>query len=95
MSHDTHIIFGYMLIFFQATVRTIRHYDFTPLELAQDLGWDHLYRVLAPVIRHPVPADILQALQERLHRRIRVVVDGMVCRCFSRSRLDEYDAGLT
>ena len=41
--------------------------DLTPLELAQELGYESLYNILSPIIRQPVPAKTLEVLQEKFH----------------------------
>ena len=43
----------------------------TPLELAQDLGYQSLYNVLSPIIRQAVPAQTLGVLQHKFHELIR------------------------
>jgi hypothetical protein len=43
----------------------------TPLQVAQDHEWEHLYELLNPVIRRPVSYKILQILQDRLHDLIK------------------------
>ncbi|MCJ1366037.1 hypothetical protein MMC16_005162 [Acarospora aff. strigata] len=45
--------------------------DMTPLELAQDLGYQSLYNVLSPIIRQAVPAQTLGVLQHKFHELIR------------------------
>ena len=32
--------------------------------------WNHLYGILSPIIRHPVPPKVLVALQDALHQLI-------------------------
>lgn len=44
--------------------------DLTPLELAQELGYESLYNILSPIIRQPVPAKTLEVLQEKFHVHI-------------------------
>jgi hypothetical protein len=44
----------------------------TALEIAQALGFRHLYQILAPVVHHAVPHAILQKLQEKLHLLIQL-----------------------
>jgi hypothetical protein len=43
----------------------------TALEIAQHLGATHLESVLAPVIYHAVPNNVLSRLQERFHGLVR------------------------
>ncbi|RYP62600.1 hypothetical protein DL771_009643 [Monosporascus sp. 5C6A] len=43
----------------------------TPLDIARDHGWEHLYELLNPVIRRPISHRELQALQDHLHNLIR------------------------
>lgn len=38
----------------------------TPLDVAKEFGWAHLYSLLTPVIQHTVPAIILLGLQTQL-----------------------------
>lgn len=38
----------------------------TPLDIAKDLGWTHLYSLLTPVIHHPIPPLVLIGLQKQL-----------------------------
>jgi hypothetical protein len=45
--------------------------DLTPIELARLLGFEYLYKVLSPVIRHNIPTKILAVLQERFHEVIK------------------------
>ncbi|KAI9147121.1 hypothetical protein HJFPF1_13153 [Paramyrothecium foliicola] len=49
--------------------------DSTPLDVARDHGWEHLYELLNPVIRRPISHRVLQALQDRLHDLIRKVYE--------------------
>jgi hypothetical protein len=42
----------------------------TPLEVAQDLGYESLYPILALVIRQPVPARVLNHLEQQFHNLI-------------------------
>lgn len=39
----------------------------TPLDLAQELGYQPLYNILSPVIRQTVPTKTLYALQKKFH----------------------------
>lgn len=39
----------------------------TPLELAQDLGYQSLFDILSPVIHQTIPAETLHGLQRRFH----------------------------
>ncbi|RYP42268.1 hypothetical protein DL767_000432 [Monosporascus sp. MG133] len=43
----------------------------TPLDIARDHGWEHLYELLNPVIRRPISHRELQTLQDHLHNLIR------------------------
>lgn len=43
----------------------------TPLEVARQHGWTHLYDILNPVVRRPLHFKILHDLQSRLHDLIR------------------------
>ena len=38
----------------------------TPLDIAKQYGWAHLYSLLVPVVHHPLPASILLGLQSQL-----------------------------
>lgn len=60
------------------TARTLKEpdKDMTPLDLARSAGWEHLYDALAPVIRHTVPAKMLDELQRRLHE---LILTGVMC----------------
>lgn len=40
----------------------------TPLDVAKEFGWAHLYPLLTPVIQHTVPAIVLVGLQVQLNR---------------------------
>jgi len=53
------------------TLRTSRGEDFTPLDIARDFGWAHLYEILSPIIRHTIPERIIHALENRLYTLIR------------------------
>ncbi|KAJ7437391.1 hypothetical protein FB451DRAFT_1305653 [Mycena latifolia] len=52
------------------TLRTIKSDD-TPLDLARGARHTHLYEILAPVIRHPLPSKTILKLEESLHNIIR------------------------
>lgn len=43
----------------------------TPLELAQLLGYKHMFDILRPVICHSIPYDVLVSVQEHFHFLIR------------------------
>ena len=43
------------------------HSDLTPIEMARELGYSHMFDVLSPVIRHNIPARTLDSLQRKLH----------------------------
>lgn len=43
----------------------------TPLEVARQHGWTHLYDALNPIVRRPLHFQILHKLQSRLHDLIR------------------------
>ena len=45
--------------------------DLTAAEIAAKCGYSHLAQVLAPVIHHPIPHDILAGLQALFHAMIR------------------------
>jgi hypothetical protein len=46
------------------------HRDLTPLEMARELGYKHLFELLTPVIRHSIPNHILTALEAIFHKII-------------------------
>lgn len=46
------------------------HPNLTAVEIAQQLGYNHLYGVLSPVIRHPIPRSVLEQLEIRFHQLI-------------------------
>lgn len=53
-------------------LRTLRARDATrALDIAVQRGHQHLTALLEPAIRHPLPQDVLDRLQENLHRLIR------------------------
>ncbi|KAF8536865.1 hypothetical protein BDD12DRAFT_982502 [Trichophaea hybrida] len=60
------------------TLRTTKGKYLTPLDIAKDYGWAHLYEILSPVIRHTVPEKILQALERQLYTFIGEEVGGEV-----------------
>jgi hypothetical protein len=39
----------------------------TPLEIAQELGHIDLFEILSPIIRHPLPRAVLEALERNFH----------------------------
>ncbi|MEU5257647.1 ankyrin repeat domain-containing protein [Amycolatopsis sp. NPDC021455] len=43
----------------------------TPLDIARDRGHTHLLDILRPVVRHPLPEDVLRGLEEHLTMLIR------------------------
>jgi Ankyrin repeat len=43
----------------------------TPLDVARQHGWAHLFDILSPVVRRTVHYGVLQDLQDRLHNLIR------------------------
>ncbi|KAK3952329.1 hypothetical protein QBC32DRAFT_144561 [Pseudoneurospora amorphoporcata] len=45
--------------------------NLTPLELAQELEVFHLYHILSPVLKRPLPPDTLQRIEYNFHRLIR------------------------
>ena len=49
-----------------------------PLDLAERHGHAHLRALLQPVLRHTVPADELQAMQQHFHAVIRERADALV-----------------
>ena len=51
-------------------MRTTSSGNHTPLEIAKTFRYSHLYEILAPVIRHPVPAKTLITLENALHELI-------------------------
>ena len=51
-------------------MRTIAYIDETPLEIAKKFRHRHLYNILAPVILHPLPENILITLENALHELI-------------------------
>lgn len=40
----------------------------TPLDVAKDYGWTHLYPLLTPVIYHTLPPSVLLSLQSQMDR---------------------------
>ena len=57
------------------TLRTrtseFEHPNMSPLELAYDMEVTHLYPILSPVIKRPLPPETMQRLQYNFHRLIR------------------------
>ena len=55
------------------TARAIRapSEDMTPLDIARSAGFDHLYEVLSPVLRHTIKPKTLSGLERKLHELIR------------------------
>ncbi|KAJ7310631.1 hypothetical protein DFH08DRAFT_898644 [Mycena albidolilacea] len=51
------------------TLRTIKS-DLTPLDIARQFRHIHLYDILAPVIRHPLPSKTILKLEESLNNVI-------------------------
>lgn len=47
------------------------HPNLTPLELAHEMEVYHLYDILRPVIKRPLPPDTLQRIEYNFHRLIR------------------------
>ncbi|KAJ9136861.1 hypothetical protein NKR23_g9467 [Pleurostoma richardsiae] len=45
--------------------------DSTPLDIAKDHEWEHLYDLLSPVVRRPVSHKTIMSLQNQLHDLIR------------------------
>ena len=45
--------------------------DMTALELARQFGYTQMYDILSPVVRHPIPLQTLQLLQEQFHGLIK------------------------
>ncbi|MCJ1254365.1 hypothetical protein MMC24_002180 [Lignoscripta atroalba] len=60
------------------TARTIEDPDKTPLDVARKHGWQHLYGILAPVIRHTLPPNTLAALQNHFHHLVHSKDQGSV-----------------
>jgi hypothetical protein len=58
----------------KGTLRTIKSDttlpDLTPLDIARQFRHIHLYDILAPVIRHPLPSKTILKLEESLHNVI-------------------------
>ncbi|KAH8703273.1 hypothetical protein BGW36DRAFT_403710 [Talaromyces proteolyticus] len=52
--------------------------NMTPLEMARSLGLSHLFEVLSPVIRHNIPSEILQILEENFHGLIRADLGNLI-----------------
>lgn len=50
--------------------------NLTAVEIARDLGYTHLYKILSPVIFHPFPPTDLLALQEMFHKMITEDLNG-------------------
>jgi hypothetical protein len=53
----------------------------TPLDVAKEFGWAHLYSLLAPVVHHTLPASVVLGLQEQLHQVFAKAFPG-VTECF-------------
>lgn len=55
------------------TARAVRapYQDMTPLDIARSAGFDHLYEVLSPVIRHTVAPQTILGLERKIHELIR------------------------
>ena len=47
------------------------HRDQTPLDVARSAGFEHLYEILSPVIRHTIPFKTMFALEQQLHTLVR------------------------
>lgn len=47
----------------------------TAADIAHELSFSHLYGILAPVIRHHIPARTLVDLQDQFHRLIRAELE--------------------
>ena len=60
-------------------MRTIANIDVTPLEIAKTSCHCHLYNILAPVILHLLPENILIAMENALHELINqeIVIAGL------------------
>ncbi len=48
----------------------------TAVEIAREHGYSHLFELLAPMIRNPVPHHTLERLQQRFHAMIRNDLSG-------------------
>ncbi len=64
----------HFLISLVGTLRTLwtdaqefSHPDLTPIEMARELGYSHMFDVLSPVVRHNIPPKTLDSLQQKLH----------------------------
>jgi hypothetical protein len=40
----------------------------TPLDVAKEFGWAHLYSLLTPVVHHTIPASVLLGLQKQVNQ---------------------------
>ena len=38
------------------------------------MGYRHLFEILTPVVRHPLPNDTIRALQQQLHRLLKTLI---------------------
>ena len=49
--------------------RTLREpeKDMTPLDIARSAGFEHLYEILSPLIKHTIPFVTILALEQQLH----------------------------
>lgn len=69
---------------YTGTVRTrytggeFQYEDLTPAAIARELGYSHLFDILAPVMRHYIPANDLINLQSHFHDLIRQDMEGIV-----------------
>ncbi|KAL9116920.1 MAG: hypothetical protein Q9187_006550 [Circinaria calcarea] len=55
------------------TARAVRvpRQDMTPLDIARSAGFDHLYEVLSPVLRHTLASRTIYGLERKLYELIR------------------------
>jgi hypothetical protein len=49
--------------------------DLTPIEIARELGYDDIYSILAPVVRHALPAVTLTFLQAKFHELLQAELE--------------------
>lgn len=42
------------------------------------MGYHEIYTALCPIIRHPVPADVLARLQDQLHTLLRTIINDSI-----------------
>lgn len=62
------------------TFGEFQHADMTAAGIARELGYSHLFDILAPVMRHYIPANDLINLQSQFHDFLRLDMGGSLDR---------------